>query len=185
MPFCSRSCWNEAMVCSRNSRKGYQEGVETDQVDSATQAMEQTGKFAYMAGRVVNARSMMYSKDILRCGPNSVCLSSSMMRWMGWLSGWHQSQALFLKRECRLMARWHPDCSRKVFRAGHIPIVESVTRLGDQAYPQGAVRISRLFITSARLSRGSPMPMNTIMVTSENTGRLRHWLRMSVEVRLP
>ena len=65
-------------------------------------------------------------------------------------------------------------------------------RFGLHANPQGEVRISMALITSLRLSRGSPIPIKTILVRgvigskpfSGRGGMLKIWFMISEAVRL-
>lgn len=65
------------------------------------------------------------------------------------------------------------------------PIVDTVMRFGLHAMPQGDVSISITGITASRLSVGSPMPMNTILVSDSLSGIESIWLMMPAALRLP
>lgn len=71
------------------------------------------------------------------------------------------------------MARWVFVLSRYSITFSVIPIVDTVIRFGLHAYAYGAVMISIAWITLSRLSIGSPMPMNTMFVSSGYSGTER------------
>lgn len=62
-------------------------------------------------------------------------------------------------------------------------MVERVMRRGLHAKPYSEVSISKALSTSSVLSRGSPIPMNTMLVSFSNSGTDTIWLMISVAVR--
>lgn len=75
--------------------------------------------------------------------------------------------------------------SARRFSSRSFPIDDTVMRFGLHARPHGAVSISMAFSTASRLSIGSPMPMNTRLVSRSLPGTDSTWLIMPVVVRLP
>ena len=65
------------------------------------------------------------------------------------------------------------------------PTLDTVMRRGLQANPQSAVRISQVRRISRVLSKGSPMPMNTMLVRRSTSGIPHIWFMISAAVRLP
>ena len=86
---------------------------------------------------------------------------------------------------CRLTARWQRLSSRNCLSLGRTPMVLRVMRLGLQARPQGAVSTSMARFTFSQLSSGSPMPMNTALVSSPASSIAKNWFRISAADRFP
>ena len=58
-------------------------------------------------------------------------------------------------------------------------------RLGLHPNPQGAVSMSMTRRTLSQLSRGSPIPMNTVLVSTAVSSTSMNWERISAGVRSP
>src|SRR5574344_189997 len=84
-----------------------------------------------------------------------------------------------------LMARWHSLSSRNRFRPFFSPTLLTVMRLGLHAHPSAEVSISVALNTLSRLSKGSPCPMNTTLVSLSLSGNEYIWFNMSAAVRFP
>ena len=71
------------------------------------------------------------------------------------------------------------DLSSSRSRFGATPAVETVMRVGDHPMPHSDVSASSERSTSSMLSRGSPMPMYTMLVRVSRSGSETIWLSMS------
>jgi len=82
-------------------------------------------------------------------------------------------------------ARWQRVVSRKRRISGMTPTVDTVRRDGLQPMPQSEVRTSQQRRMASVLSKGSPMPMKTMLVSWEDSGTESIWFIISAADRLP
>lgn len=87
--------------------------------------------------------------------------------------------------ECRLMAMCTRVVSMSVRSSGIFPIDDTVIRFGLHASPHSAVSISMVWSMAGRLSSGSPMPMNTMLVRCVDSFTESIWFMICAGVSCP